>query len=217
MLDPVEPMTPGEAVAERERLRGRLERVQAAADKSAARDREIQIEIKRLEAERAEDRLDALRHGEPPIQGHNLEKIEALEVERVEIAAELDAAKKVRGEIDAEVHYLHVQQFEAFADHAETLGAEALEELEALRPGYEEAIRKWGNAEAEWNTLTDAHNEGRGGPGPTIRADGSVRTREDAVPKLSRTPGCPLRPPAEVFGGQPPRPPEIEVEGTPID
>ena len=212
MLDPVEPMTPEEAIAEWERLHGRLANVKAAADRSAARHREVGAEIKRLEAEKAEDRLDALRHGETPVQGHNRQEIEALQVEQEELASGLDSAKKVRKEIETEIHYLHVQQFEAFADHAEALGAEAVQALEDLRSAYEDVIAKWNASRSEWDTLAKAHNEGRGGPGPTIRADGSVRTREDAAPALSRSPGCPLRPAAEVFGCEPPRPPELEVD-----
>lgn len=213
LLDPAEAMTVKEALAERDHLRERLANVKAATDQAAARDRKIEAEIKRLEAERREDRLDAVRHDESPATGNFQHEIDALEAERREIAEGFEAAKTVGVEIEKELHYLLVQQFDAFADHAEALGAEAVKALEALRTAYDETESTWRASQSEWNVLVDAHNEGRGsGPGPTIRADGSVRTSEDAPPKLSKAPGCPLRPAAEVFGADPPRPPELEVD-----
>lgn len=213
MLDPVEPMTVKDALAEREHLLKRLANVRAAVDQAAVRDNEIEAEIQRLEAERREDRLDAVRHDESPDTGNYQHEIDRLEAERREIAEGIKAAKTVKAEIEKDLHYLLVRQFDAFADHAEDLGAEAQKALEALRPAYEEAEKCWRASQSEWDTLVGAHNEGRGGgPGPTIRPDGSVRTSEDAAPPLSRAPDCPLRPTDEVFGCDPPRPAELEVD-----
>ncbi len=212
LLDPVEPKTTKEALAERDHLRERFANVQAATDQAVARDAEIVAEVKRLEAERREDRLDAVRHGESTSTGHHQHQIDELEAERREIAERIEAAQTVKGEITEAIHYLHVQQFEAFADHAEALGAEAVSELEELRTAYQKAEDCWHASQAEWDVLIAAHNEGRGGgPAPTIRPDGSVRTSDDAAPPLSRAPGCPLRPASEVFDCDPPRPPELGV------
>jgi hypothetical protein len=129
------------------------------------------------------------------------------------VAGSIQAAKVMREKVEAELHYLHVQQFEAFAEHAEELGAEATKALEELRPQYEEAVRLWNVARNEWDVLVRAHNEGRiGSPGPIIRPDGTVRTTDDALPPLSSAPVCPLPSSAEVFGADSVRPPELEVE-----
>ena len=210
LLEPVEQLTPDQALAERERLRDDLARLRKIADEAAARDREIKAEVKQIKAEHSQARMDAIGKGEKAPSRRD--ELTQLELETEEVAGTLEAAKVMRKKVEAELHYLHAQQFPAFAEHAESLSQKAAAELEALRPAYEEVLRLSGEAKAEWDRLVRAHNEGRGGPGPTVRADGSVRTREDAPPPLSKAPACPLAPVADVFGVDPPRPPELEVD-----
>ena len=210
LLEPADPLAPDQALAERERLHNDLATLKAVADEAAARDGEIKAEVKAIKAAQSQARMDAARKGENAPRSRD--ELVQLELETEELAGTLEAAKVMREKVRAELHYLHVQQFEAFAEHAERLGADATKALRSLRSGYEDVIRKWNKAQREWNVLASAHNKGRGGPGPTVRADGSVRTPEDAPPRLSKASGCPLPPVAEVFGADPPRPPELQVD-----
>jgi hypothetical protein len=212
LLKPADPLSPTQALAERTRLQDELARVGASADAAGKRRNEIESEVRAIKAEQDQARMEAARKGDRIVESKGRQELIALEAESEEVAAAIEAARSVRTKIESELHYLHVGQFEAFADHAESLGQEASKALADLRPGYEDAIRKWNAAQSEWNRLVGAHNEGRGGgPGPIIRPDGSVRTSEDALPKLSPAPACPLRSSGEVFGGSPPRPPELEI------
>ena len=213
LLEPVDPLTPEQAIEERDRLREDLARLERVGDESAVREREIKAEVLAIEAELSEQRMEAARWGETVSEAEARTRLSALEVEAADVTGSMEAAKVMREKVELELHYLHVQQFEAFADHAERAGTEALEALEALRPQYEEAVRLWNEARNEWEILVRAHNDGRGGgPGPIIRADGSVRNPDEAPPMLSSVSVCPLRPLVEVFGSEPPRPPELEVE-----
>jgi hypothetical protein len=216
LLEPAEPLTPAEALEERERLREDLTRLAEVAEKSAIREREIEAEVRAIESELSEQRMEAARWGETVSEADARIRLTALEVEAADVAGSIEAARVMRRKVELELHYLHVQQFEAFADHAEELGAEAARALEELRPLYENAVRLHNEARNEWEPLVQAHNEGRvGSPGPIIRPDGSVRTPEDALPPLSSAPPCPLPPVDEVFGGYSVRPPELEVEADP--
>lgn len=216
LLEPVDPLTPEQALEERERLREDLARLAEVADSSALREREIKAEVRAIESELAEQRMEAVRWGETVSEADARNRLTALEVEAADVAGSIAAARVMRGKVELELHYLHVQQFEAFADHAEQLGAEAVRALEELRPLYEEVVRLWNVARNEWDVLVRAHNEGRiGSPGPIIRPDGSVRTTDDALPSLSSAPPCPLPPLTEVFGLGAVRPPELEIETDP--
>lgn len=216
LLPPAEKLTTEEALAERERLRDDLAKLARVVDEASARDREIKAEVIAINKELADQRLEAARNGEQVSESSARKELAALENQAADVAGSIQAAKVMREKVETELHYLHVQQFEAFAEHAEELGTEATKALKDLRPQYEETVRRWNVARNEWEVLVRAHNDGRiGSPGPIIRPDGSVRTTDDALPPLSSAPVCPLPSADGVFGADSVRPPELEVEADP--
>ncbi len=66
-------------------------------------------------------RIDVFRRREKVLRSRY--EMTQFEIETGEIALSLEAENTLRQEVKPEIRYLHVQQFEAFAEYAQGLGA----------------------------------------------------------------------------------------------
>ena len=100
------------------------------------------------------------------------------------------AAMEGQREAQRELEQLHRDEFEALAEHAESLTVEAMEKMAALQGPYGDAYAAWATARREWNKLA-------------------------CFNKLDPCVHSPLPEPSSLFTAQPPRPPQIERPGGP--
>ena len=183
-------MNAKQALSERERLAGEVSAAQGAAREATARIAEIRDAERTIERRRTAALREQARTGKDAA-------VESLDAEQADLKREHDretaasrAAREAQQEAQREFEQLHRDEFEAFAEHAESLTVEAMERLAALRQPYADAYSAWVAARREWNAL--------------------ARFNE-----LDPCEHPPLAEPSSVFSARPPRPPQVERPGGP--
>jgi chromosome segregation ATPase len=200
LLEPVEPMTVTEALAERDKLTAQLGELAAAGRKRNERIKEIDAEIAALQkadgAALQRAAADGTAPGESPAP-----QIAQLEEERQRLEKTTELGKGAMRNVKQAIHYLHIQQADAFTEHAESLAAEAVEALTKIRRPYESAYAAWATAKAEIDRQVEHHHQARQ-PGGTYLG----RDKSRIAPQQAPAPPCPLPSPGTVFSAAPPRP-----------
>ena len=183
-------MNAKQALSKRERLTREVQAAQDAARKAGARLNEIRDAERTIERRRTSALREQARTGKDA-------GVEALDAEQADLKREHDrqqaaanAARDAHQDAQREFEQLHRDEFEAFAEHAESLTVEAMEKLAALQAPYADAYAAWIAARREWNGLARFND-------------------------LDPCEHPPLAEPSSVFTATPPRPPQVERVGGP--
>ena len=181
-------MNTKQALAERERLAGEIRAAKQAATLATTRIAEINQAAKVLEQQRtlsaaraSADRQGRCR-GEAGLGGGGPQSRAGSRSRCWSRCRRKDSEEAQR-----EFEQLHRDQFEAFAEHAESLTAEAMEKMAALQDPYGEAYSAWAAARREWNDLARLQRIGAVRTLAAARAVVSVQ-RSSSAPAASGAP-----------------------------